>query len=533
MASYMERQLDDNRQRINRRGDELDQVDRDEYGRRGNLEDNYRERGDDIFNRYLNEGGYSPEEASLINDQNIGGLGYTGDEYNDQFLSAGEQAGITGNARSFMDRFQPEQSNRVFEAGANNRRGALNRLRTEQDRGINTIGESIGDDLQMDSQYGGRLRDAVSAGGSTQRGVINEGGSAQRGIVNRLTGQLDGTVDPGLRASNEYLSNMRVSPREQQEIEQSGSGAIRRQTEGLTDQVIRRASASGNSNPLAVSSALGRMRAQSANDIAEAGLKGKLAASSAMRQAEESREGRRMQGDTAYSDAGYRASTGAADRGLDTERGQQQARLGVEQGQADRNVDVEQNLENTRLGAARDVSNRRAGYGQAQADAGYRAGQTDLSNEADIAQGSSEMDRYNQRTAMDNERGAEQEESDRAGTVAGNRQAASRYGSEQRYDRGMGVAGYRQRAGSALSEARRADRDTGAGYFERQQRTQQQGRDNAAGRRQATYGTQTGGNATNANQVMENDQNSSLFNKFIKVGNMAANAGKAVAGFRK
>lgn len=457
------------------RGDELDAWLQGEIDRQGGVADEYRQRADAFYEDLMERGGYSPEEAArILQEEGLEGLGYTDQDAQDAFLTADEEQEVRGDPWAPKNAWDPSGMYEAAGSGAANRRGAWEtgggRAREAAGRLRGDLYGAIDPRIELAEGYGDRLE-----------GIIGEGVAGQRGQYGRGEGLAEDIADP-IRVSDRYLDAMDVSDEEVQGLENLAAQAVRGRNARIIQDVERRAAQGGNANALAVGALRQDLERDGGLSAAEAAVNARLQAT------------------------GYR-------RGVEQER--ENTRLGAEEGRArfrSQGLDfvrdaagVERDAMGARLGAAEGAEDRRyrgvaAGMG-ARMDAARTAGAADLQEaqmnragrqqiEDTIADRDFQLANYFTDRRVDLEQQGEANQQNRAAALAQNRQQTRQGNTANRFGQRMDLARFRSGAGAQVGDARRSDQQQGGQYMGGMNQFQQQQRQNNVGRRVDVYGTQ-------------------------------------------
>lgn len=416
-------------------------------------------------------GGYSDaERRDILREEELRAARTPEEELERGYLTPDEEAAIMGDPESRGKYFKPQEM--------------LDRTLDKERQADAILG------TMKEGMYAG-----ITPGLSPSAGYYEQMDEAVSGTEDWLTEQ----ADPGaLRASEETLEAIRMSPEEEARMVSSAGKTAGNAYRAQLQQVDRASRAAG-SGPEGVAARRLRYIRQSAVDSADAATAAKIAAS-------EARAGRAGQAEY------IRASGEGAATGLATRQGF---------GLGGMKMDKTQTAESTRLASERDVSSRRMGTAETVGRAGVDAKMRNL-------QAQQQQRQYSAALGTDLATGIERDTSARAGAIAASRQAvgqgiqATRYGqklteSEILSGRQRGVADVRGEEGR---EAR--------GYVREQQRLATGRGAGEANLQLGQYRARTGAGAANVGQAIQYDRTPGTAERIIGAGIGAA--GKIIPG---
>jgi hypothetical protein len=450
------------------RGDELFQNAKDNTANNERIKENYRSYGDEVYDPLIGgRGGYNPDEASRIDRSGEFDQFTANDaDYEGNFLTGDETNQIMGNPWERAAYFNPEAAEGQQNESSARQRGAVD----DMERGMY---ESLDGQLGLSDEY-------------------------SQGVDRTLSGTADrarGSYDPAsLRADKTSLDRIKMTPEEEAMIVTKAGidgGAKYRSAAGELD---RRNRAAGG-DPIAGAAMRGRYLRDAAGDAADAMTGARVAASNARASREGTAETLRMGGERTAADIG----------------------TGVELSLGNQALQANTTKEGLRLGSQRDIANRRM-------DIATTGGKTRLGAEQDINAQQRQVGQFNTTTGTGIATGIERDTSDRAASVAGNRQATRRGNQTQRFSQGATRTGASSDMAQTVANARRDDAKEGRGYI-REQQTQANANSQAGMNRQANiYATQgqLGQGATNT--ALRRDQAPKWWEKVMAAGAQAAGA---------
>ncbi len=473
-GTNLERMIQSDRELALGRGDELYQRAKDREGTGQQQSNFYGGYADEVYDPLIGgRGGFNERETDgIVRERELQSGMTTDQQFQDMELTPDEQNAIRGNPWSRGAYFNPDAMLEIQRDSAQRQRGAVDQLG-------NDLTGAIGNDLDVREGYGDEI-DATLSG---------------------TEGRVRGAVDPTrLRASEEALNRIRMTPEEEQRIVTGAGISAGTGYRAAMADTERRSRAAGI-DPVGAAAVRGRYMRQSAADAGDAMTQARIAASGARAGREATAEGIRMGGEGTA--AGMMSSNELA--------------LGRDR------VGANERGETLRLGAARDQSNRRM-------DVANTTGQARITGEQQINAQGRQQQQFNATTGTEMATGIERDESERSRYIAGNRQDVRQNAANTRFQQTAGVNSELSRRNETVANARRGDAQEGRGYL-RQRQDQANSNVNAeAGRQVQAYGVQTQA-AQNTTQAQQTQQNQPRW--WEKVAGMAIGGATAAAGFKK
>jgi hypothetical protein len=481
-------------QTTTRRGEQLQDEFYQQSERDREQADRYRGQVEQFYRQLMEEGGYSPEEAAQILQQE----GYdqllwnAGDEANSQ-LTEGEQAQIMGDAYAGKKAYDSSGLWGALESGNQNRRGAwdagtagaqtaLDRFRERQDAAIG------GAELGPGREY---LEGSRGSLGRMEGRVLDP----LRGADELAASGYEDIADP-LSLSGRYQDAMTVGDEEVTGLEKVAQDEIRGRTARVLQDAERRALQGGTANPLAIA-ALQREAMQESNlDAADAAVKAKMGALGYRREMEDQMEARRLNAEG--QGAGIRAE------GLGRRLGLAGAMSEAGRGMTAQELDQMQRMEDSRYrGQAAGLSARLGAaesYGQAALGEAQRGREGRAAIEQNIAGDEQRVaDEENMRRVQLEQQG-EAENQRRAAGVAGNAQQTRQQNFQNRYTANTGILDRRSGNYQGIYGNRQQQRQAGGAgmgnLYQTSNQNSQEGLQRRLGAYQATAGAQNQANST-------------------------------------
>lgn len=475
----------------------------------------YTKTANDLRNRYLSQGdqnnadittdigryqgaygsNYNAAEQALSDLQQT--PGYTQDEqnqimrskqfqdllnspdYNSNYLSPEEQAGIAGNPNAAFQAFDPNALYAAGEQGAQATRGAVSDTAGKLDQNV--------------QQTGAGLKAAIDP---SQLGLSSDYQQNVGNVLTTTANRVEGSIDPAkLGISDQYKQAMQFTPQDQKDIEEAAGTSEGARFGGEEQQLQQKAIQQGNTSPAALAAMQERLNTQEGSAAGDAMTNARIAAKQAAMNAAQQEESTRLGSEQYQTGAGMQAGEALGNLAAQ-EVGQQ---------------------ENLRLSSAQDIANRKAqaalATGQMGQQAGEFTGQQGLTNEQQIAARNLGIEQGVQQTGQNLLTQADQTASQRAGELASNRQGVNLSNQANQFNRGFQVN--QQQSGAATGVANQ--RIAGQGRYLQgvtgQENMAQQGAQTARG------------------QQLENNQISgNLANQALNTGLAADNANKARPG---
>jgi hypothetical protein len=365
-------------------GDVLDQETRDWTNSQMDEGDRYGQQGDSIYNDILNGGGgYTPgQSAGILRQGELDDLRFTDQDAADRQLTDHERQQIEGNPML----------------------GAQWFARTQQEEG------------------GGRIRGAVGGLGEGLAGATGEARQNFHGAIDPssmgpsagfssgLSGEMDASRR-NLALSDRYSQNRGWTPDDVAGLKDQAGRVVGSQYGAAVQDLTRRAEASGQSNPLSIAAARGRLLNEGAVHSANAITDASVAALEKQKQAEQDIESTRL---------------GAAGQGANL-------RFGALQGAEGLRLRGAEGLQQGRLDAASGIANTAS---RNAATAGTAA----IGAEEGINQGNAQTNQWVGDRILQAGTQGEQAQANRGALLGTNRQTASTQTQQDRFGQGFGLS---------------------------------------------------------------------------------------------
>jgi hypothetical protein len=407
-----------------------------------NQADQYGQKTDAAYDPLLaGQGGYTPQEAEGI--QTAGSLDplvLTQEQIDGQQLQQHEQDAIKGDPYKAMAYFNPEVQRSVQMEGE--KRRVENAAKMEND-----------------------LNSAIDP----SKLSVREGyGSDLTGAVDTTEGQIADYLNPEtLTVSDEFLNDYGMSDQEKQGMVTSAGMDVRDRYQSQIDDMGRRQRAEGV-NAVGAAAMQERLQRQAASGAGDMMTRARVQADAEA--AQRQIEGKNLQ---------LRYGQNLA--GMQTD-----AALNV----GDQRRSAMTEAERLRLASEQDISGRKTNAatvsGQANIDVADRNAVTALANEKDLS-----------KTGHDYQQSADDRTSDRATTVATNRQGVSQQGQVSQFGQGTAVAGMKSGQNQTVADARMGQQQQARDYFAGKQAQANQNVQSAHNRRGDLYATQAGAQSRN------------------------------------
>jgi len=438
-----------------------------------------------MYQDLINNPGYTEEEKQQIL-QDAGLRGLLPDEATLQSwgLQPGEIAGIQGDPWKRAGYFDPGYIEDLQRSGADWTKQAYGQgqgaVRTALEGGEGAVRDTLGlgRDRTMESvrgmetgvrgavgEYGTNLRGALAGMGTDVRGALGDYGSRLRGAV---AGARTDVLSP---YDNPELV---TSPEEVQALKDRAARGIGAGYAAAKEDLVRRAEASGNVNPLSLAAARQRLERGSAVGREDAMTDAMLAGSAQRRRDLQALAEARSSGGRFLSTLGTGAESELGQAGVGTEKYLGGAGMEAESELGRTGVGAETTLGQARTGAEQYFTG--LGTSSALTLGGRRAAAEELQQGRgmDMAQNlSTEAQRnaqWNQQFGTDVMRDVESQEQARANQIALNRQATAQAAQAAKLQAGMNVYPQLSRAATTTANARRADLGEARNWSTRAQR---------------------------------------------------------------
>lgn len=486
---------------IQQKGDQLSEQQGAQIGQEQNTRQRYQDYLDQIEGPMAaGQGGYTPEEIQQIEAQGGMPQALTDEQAQGNYLTPDEQQAIKGDTGSYTRNFNPDQASQDQAVSAGQQRQAVNNLK----QGVtNAVGQA---DL---SQSGKFQQDSENQLGQNQGGFGTTLGAVGSNVR--------GAIDPNaVTASDSFLKDYQMTPEEQQQIITGAGISAGAKDAAATDAAERSARATGAS-PAGVSAYRARMARAQASDAGDAMTKARVAASEAAAARELSGEQLREQGGQ------YLTST----------------KTGSELALGGEALSGEQALGQQALAQMNAVEAQRVADEQAKAglnlNAATTAGQADVANEANINSEGRQQQQFNTTTGTGIAQAQDTANSNRAGAVAGNRQATAVGNQGTQFGQQATNNNTASTRATGIANTRLGQQTQGLNYYQGQNQQANQNEENAQNREVSTYGTQAGGTNQAANTALAASAQPGTLSKVVggvtgAVGALGGGAGLKALG---
>jgi hypothetical protein len=380
-------------------------------------------------------GGYTPDEQNAILGQDrLNNLQLTPEQQAENYLTPDEQSAMLGNPEAGQEYFQPDRERSTASRGSNAQRGAVQQMSGELDAatdyGRMSVRQGYGDDL---------VRTAEGTGENVRDVLGNE----------------------DMEVSDQFLSDYQMSDAEKQGIVTSGGMDVRDRFQSQIDDMGRRARAEGT-NAVGAAAMQDRLQRHGASEAGDVMTRARVAA-----EAEQAR--RQQQGEDMRVGYGQRAGS---------------IRSGAELNLGRMTNDAISEAERTRLSAEQNYAGQRsrnvATAGDARLNTERNVAATELGAEQRFTDQGIGLQQH-----------ADQQRVARAGNVADNRQATTRYNQGAQFQRGTYADTATTQRTAVNAGARRQDQQEARGHLAGQQQQANQNVNNATqGRLQNNATTQ-------------------------------------------
>lgn len=485
-------------------GQGLDQATRDAGNRYQNLEDAAMNAGWAQYDPILaGQGGYDPTQQANILQSNLttGGMA-TNDQFNRQFLTADEQAKITGNPWAPRDFAlgQVEQQNALTGEGAQRQQEAAAWNQNA------VMGAANDPAAQISGGFKGELEGLTASRAAGYGDIINpdqlqvrpEFYDAGAGTLDNLAAGYQSAIDPNyLSTSQEFNTNYNFTPQDEQAfVDRAGREAgLRGQAE--RDALERNAAAAGNTNPLALAAAQSRNRVQSSIAASDAINNARIGARELGLNTTAGKEQMRLGAEQYLSGAASNAYSDLAGKELAQLNTGEQMRIGANQGMTDRAMNAWQDTSNVandnakmyemlRLDNANTAANRKL-------QAADIAGKVNVATAQNVANQQQQTGQWgaNMLTGLTSQ--AESDASQRAGEIAGNRQNVGQSNMDTRFQQGYTAGDAMSNRYTGIYGQQKDEEKEGRAWLGGQQDAAQQGALTSTDQRLSAGGTQLSG----------------------------------------
>ncbi len=404
------------------------------------------------------QGGYSPEEIQQIMAQGGMPQSLTDEQAQGNYLTPGEQAGITGDTGSYTRNFNPDQMSQDQTISAGRQRQAVDDLQQGVKNAVGQADLSQSDKFKQDSEN--QLNDNQGQFGT----VLGAVGSNVRGAI-----------DPNaVQASDSFLKDYNMTPEEQQQIV-TGAGISAGAKDAAAVDALERSARAAGSDPQGVAAYRARMARAQASDAGDAMTQARIKAS-------EAAAGRKLTGEQLREQGGQYLTN---------------VKTGTELAMGDQALAGTQQLGQQALSQRDTVEQQRLAAEQEKAglnlNAAEAAGNAGVANEANINAEGRQQQQFNTTTGTGIAQAQDVANSNRAAGIATNRQAtgvnnqATQFG-QQKTNNDTGSA-----RATGVANTRLGQQTQGLNYYQGQNQQANQNSENASNREVSTYGTQAGG----------------------------------------
>jgi hypothetical protein len=428
----------------------------------------FQQKAIDQYNPILSgQGGYDPETAARIQNQDqLDALQYTPEQAQALQLTGDEQTAMLGDPEKARAYYDPATTDAI-----ENDAGTY--VRAERDTGNDNI-------QAMTGEVANDQRGAIDPTALTMDKGVAAG-------VNRTVGTAGANVRDAIDYNNlnADTTGMRMTDAQRQAIVDKSQRQVGNQYRAAQQDLQMRAAASGNASPLAVAAARARLDQQSAVDSADARANAEVGADAAQRKTLMDAEGLRMQGANNYAGLRSNAELSLADLGVNSALNTEKTRLGAQQSLTGYLTDAEKNIAAQRLAAENNKQ------------------QMGVSTELELAARKQAANQANQNTGINLQQQIDAAGTQRAGTVATNRQNATQFAQTQKANQGFGVADRTTANATTVANQKKAEEAEGRGFLTGQQSQASNNVNTANSQRIENYGTMMGA----ANTASRNNQN--------------------------
>lgn len=481
-------------------GQDLNNYTNFQYGQAGNFQDKLNSAYDPIAQ---GQGGYSDQEkAAILNNPYLQSLQLTPEQQQSNYLTGGEQQGISGDPYSGFNYSQGQ---------AQNQQGLYGNFATQigddlgnQESAINSGLQGAGTNMRnaiYDNQS--KTYQDLSDIGSLTRGQVGDTASHVRGSLGYSQGlvgnQLDQTgqrlgsalgsqasgvrsyIDPShLTTSPEYQSTYQVGPQDMQGIMNQAGRQVGAQSAMDEETLQQQANAQGNSSPLAQATMRNRIRqtgaVNQANAMSDAAIKAKQLQLTTEQQRENTRLGaeqnyaglgssaemglgnQQVQAAQQYGSLGTNAALGLGNQAVSAEYGLGQQGLQNEQYMGSNTLSQQNQLAASQLGAEQ--------YLASQNLAGQQyLGNSRLQNTQSLMNTGLGVGQFNSQQGLGALQTGEQNSSNRAGTLANTRLSGNQYNQTQEAQRGQYIYGQGNQANTNFANQRLGQEGEYRGYL--------------------------------------------------------------------
>ncbi len=437
-------------------GQNLNNYTRFNYGQAADLRDQQTSAYDQIAQ---GRGGYTDDEKeAILNNPELQKLRLSQGDKDSNYLSEGEQAGISGNpyqaagyAKDATDQMSGLYGNFAGQIGDDLGSQEASVNAAMQGAGAHTRGEV--------NTYGNKSDQELSDIAQLTRGAVGDTRSGVEGAVGQAGSNVRSYIDPNeLTASDEYMKNYQVGPQDMQGILNQAGRAVGSRAVMDEELLNQQANANGNVNPMALAAARNRIRVtggiNAGNAMSDAAIKAKQLQLSTSQGRENTRLG---------------AEQGYAGMGTANEQQLGQQDVNSQMGLGQQELANEQYMGTNTLGQQNKVSDaalQNEQYLGTQNVAGQQGlGASRLSNTQQLLGTGMQQAQYGAGLNTAALQGAEQQASGRAGTLAGNRQTTNQYNQGQDFTRGSAIYNAGSAANLGFANNKQAQEGEYRGYL--------------------------------------------------------------------
>ena len=462
----------------------------------------------------LGQGGYSPEEqAQIMDSERLNSLPTSADQLQSNFLTQGEQQGMMGDTGSYTKYFNPDQMNQNLEVAQGKQGQAVDDLQQNLRTSIDADKLRQSNAYQQDSENQlsknqGDFNTTLGAVGNNVRGVIDPNAMRQSDTANTLEQQ-----------SSKANAAEQLSPEQQQQIITAAGVTSGLKDQAAADEMERRANAAGAS-PMGVGAYRARMARQAAQDAGTSMTEARARVAENAATLAQQAEAQRMGGATTAEGQRLGAQQNLTGLQANTEMGMGQEALQGEQALGQQALAQRNTEEQNRQGAEQFLTG-------ANLQAATTGGQAGIQN-AQLATGQGQQQgQYAATTGTGIAQAQDVANAQRAGQVAQNRQGVNVNNQNTAFNQGMGVSNAQSQRAAQVANTRLGKQDTGVNYYTGQENQQNANAQNAYGRQQQTYQTQTSGTNDATKAGLQASQTPSTFDKIM--GGITGAAGAAAS----
>lgn len=442
---------------------------RDVYNQYQQIGQNQYQQSQDWQNQFSNLADYYGQSAAgygnLVNQQYApiwnGGGGYTQDMQNnilqsqglqdvtnqagDNYLTSGEQGQIAGDPYAAFNMFGGQAKS--LSAHSDNDISNLNSaVQSGQTAGNGVVN-------QARSDYGAAIDPSKLAISSGYMPGVNSTLASGQSALTAAQG------DPGLNVTQDYLHQAGMTDQQVQDTAEAAARGVGAQFGATKDQLIANAQAAGTASPLGIASAMGALDRSSAAGQADALTNARLQAQQQQRDAAAGIQNTQLNAGQYRAGLGSQNALAQQGAGIAAATTGEQLRLGAQQ-----------NLTQDQLNAAQQTS--ALGLNNSQFNTGAATNAATQGGNWDLDTGM-----YNASNAANLMGTAEQNSSNRAQQIAGNRQSTNQYNQQTALGVNQALSQRYQQAYQPWVNAQTEGRQAAVGqqqYAGNQQNTQNQ-----------------------------------------------------------